>query len=189
MSSATSKHHLDDATPETAQALAWRAGGSEDDTIVMDTGGEVNLFDRLQGVPWFAACTGEQLEAVVRLAERLHIDEGEVILREGRLGRELFVILEGSVVVTRAGRVVNEWGPGDYFGELAAIEGMPRSATVTAATNLEVLIVGPREFDAMMDIPGVRNALLVGMARRIREADDKLAAYAESVAEADRRTQ
>jgi CRP-like cAMP-binding protein len=189
VSSATSKHHLDDATPETAQALAWLAGGSEDDTIVMDTGGEVNLFDRLQGVPWFAACTGEQLEAVVRLAERLHIDEGEVILREGRLGRELFVILEGSVVVTRAGRVVNEWGPGDYFGELAAIEGMPRSATVTAATNLEVLIVGPREFDAMMDIPGVRNALLVGMARRIREADDKLAAYAESGAEADRRTQ
>jgi len=148
---------------------------------VTSDGGKVSLIDRLQGVPWFAACTDEQLEAVARLAERLHIDEGEVILREGRLGRELFVILEGSVAVTRAGRVVNEWGAGDYFGELAAIEGVPRSATVTATTDLDVLIVGPREFDAMMDIPGVRNALLVGMARRIREADDKLAAYAEGV--------
>jgi CRP-like cAMP-binding protein len=162
--------------------------GSKDVTVT-NNGGKVSLMDRLQGVPLFAACTEEQLEAVFRLAERLHIDEGEVVLREGRLGRELFVILEGSVVVTRAGRVVNEWGAGDYFGELAAIEGVPRSATVTATTDLEVLIVGPREFDAMMDIPGVRNALLVGMARRIREADDKLAAYEDGGAEADGKTE
>jgi CRP-like cAMP-binding protein len=156
---------------------------------VTSNDGKVSLIDRLQGVPWFAACTAEQLEAVVRLAERLHIDAGEVILREGRLGRELFVILKGSVVVTRAGRVVNEWGVGDYFGELAAIEGVPRTATVTATTDLDVLIVGPREFDAMMDIPGVRNALFMAMARRIREADDMLDAYAEDTAGADRRAE
>lgn len=156
---------------------------------VVSNGCEKALIDRLHGVPWFAACTQEQLAAVAQEAERLHIDEGEVILREGRLGRELFVILEGSVVVTRAGRIVNQWGAGDYFGELAAIEGAPRNATVTATTDLEVLIVGPREFDAMMDIPGVRNALLVGMARRIRDADDKLAAYAENENAENLRTQ
>jgi hypothetical protein len=50
---------------------------------------------------------------------------------------------------------------------------------VTAASDLDVLIVGPREFEAMMEIPGFRNALLVGMSRRIRDADDKLAEYAE----------
>jgi CRP/FNR family transcriptional regulator, cyclic AMP receptor protein len=153
---------------------------------VTSKGGERNLTARLHGVPWFAACSDEQLAEVARLAERLRIDQGEVILREGRLGRELFVILEGSVVVTRAGRVVNQWGAGDYFGELAAIEGAPRSATVAATTDLDVLIVGPREFDAMMDIPGVRNALLVGMARRIRQADDKLAAYADAEDRGDR---
>jgi CRP-like cAMP-binding protein len=107
------------------------------------------------------------------------VQEGEVILREGRLGRELFIILDGTVVVTKAGRVVNQWGPGGYFGELAAIEGVPRNATVTATSDLDVLIVGPREFEAMMDIPGFRNALLVGMSRRIREADDKLAEFAD----------
>ncbi len=146
---------------------------------VLSNGGETSSIGRLHSVPWFAACTDEQLVQVVQLAERLRIDAGEVILREGRLGRELFVILEGSVVVTREGRVVNEWGAGDYFGELAAIEAAPRSATVTATTDLDVLIVGPRELDAMMDIPGFRNSLLVGMVRRIREADDKLAAYAD----------
>jgi CRP-like cAMP-binding protein len=113
------------------------------------------------------------------MAERLRVQDGEVILREGRLGRELYIILEGTVVVTRAGRAVNEWGPGDYFGELAAIEAGPRNATVTATSDLDVLIIGPRELEAMMEIPGFRNALLVGMSRRIREADDKLAAIAE----------
>ncbi len=131
----------------------------------------------LQGVPWFAACTEEQLHQVAGIAERLHIQAGEVILREGRLGRELFVILEGTATVARAGRVVNVRHAGDYFGELAAIEAVPRSATVTATTDLEVLIVGPREFEAMMEIPGFRNALLTGMSRRIRAADDRLAAY------------
>ena len=133
----------------------------------------------LHGVPWFAACTEEQLREVERLAERLGVQAGEVILREGRLGRELFVILTGTVTVTRAGRVVNLLGPGDYFGELAAIEAAPRSATVTATSDLEVLIIGPREFESIMAIPGFRNALFTGMSRRIREADDRLAAYAE----------
>jgi CRP-like cAMP-binding protein len=135
---------------------------------------------RLQGVPWFAACTEEQLFEMARIAERLRIQAGEVILREGRLGRELFVILEGTATVTREDRVVNILHAGDYFGELSAIEALPRSATVHATTDLDVLIVGPREFETMMEIPGFRNALLSGMSRRIREADDRLAAYEET---------
>ncbi len=135
--------------------------------------------EHLQGVPWFAACTEEQLLEMARIAERLRIQAGEVILREGRLGRELFVILDGTATVTRAGRVVNILYAGDYFGELAAIEAVPRSATVHATTDLDVLIVGPREFETMMEIPGFRNAILSGMSRRIREADDRLAAYEE----------
>ena len=133
----------------------------------------------LQGVPWFAACTEEQLREAAQLAERLQVGAGEVILREGRLGRELFVILSGTATVTRAGRVVNLLEAGDYFGELAAIEPAPRSATVTATSDLDVLIIGPREFEAIMDIPGFRNALFTGMSRRIRQADDRLAAYAD----------
>jgi CRP-like cAMP-binding protein len=141
-------------------------------------GGRVGS-ETLHGVPWFASCTEEQLHEVTRLAERLQVHADEVILREGRLGRELFVIVSGTATVTRAGRVVNLLGPGDHFGEMGAIEAAPRTATVTATTDLDVLIIGPREFEAIMDIPGFRNALLTAMSRRIREGDDRLAVYAD----------
>ena len=68
--------------------------------------------------------------------------------------------MEGTATVTHEGNVVNILRAGDYFGDLAAIEAVPRSATVEATTDLEVLIVGPREFESMMEVPGFRNALL-----------------------------
>ena len=140
-------------------------------------GGANGVSAGLHGVPWFSGCTDAELAEVAALCERLTVEADEVILREGRLGRELFVIVEGNATATRDGVVVNVLGPGDYFGELAAIEAAPRSATVTATTELDVLVIGSREFDAIMSIPAIRNALLRGMSRRIREADDRLSAY------------
>ncbi len=78
--------------------------------------------DRLKAVDQFAGCTREQLRDVVRLAERVEVGEGEILTREGRIGREFFLILSGSVGVTQKGRRVNTLGPGDFFGELAAFE-------------------------------------------------------------------
>jgi CRP-like cAMP-binding protein len=151
------------------------AGG---DTVGREGQEPVDLT-RIHSVPWFYACTEEQLAEVARLSERLEVHAEEVLTKEGRVGRELFIILEGTATVTRLGRVINVLGAGDYFGELAAIDPAPRSATVTATTDLEVLIIGPREFEAMTEIPGFRNALLTGMSQRLRQADDQLAAYAE----------
>jgi CRP/FNR family transcriptional regulator, cyclic AMP receptor protein len=132
--------------------------------------------DRLRAVDRLHDCTDAQLKEVARLAERVHVGAGEVLAREERIGREFFLILDGRVAVTQKGRQVNALGPGDFFGELAAMNPGPRNATVTAVSELDVLIIGPREFAAMAAIPGFRDALFRSMAGRLRSVDAKLTA-------------
>lgn len=132
--------------------------------------------DRLKSVDHFRKCTKAQLRGVARLAEHIKVNQGEILVREGQTGREFFLILAGTVGVTQAGRRVNTLGPCDFFGELAALSRGPRNATVTALSDLELLIIGPREFNAMAQIPGFRDALLTRMANRLRVVDARLAA-------------
>jgi CRP/FNR family transcriptional regulator, cyclic AMP receptor protein len=134
------------------------------------------IIDRLKAVDLLEGCTHAQLEEVARLADRVQVGEGEVLAREGRIGREFFLILSGWVAVTQSGRRVNTLGQGNFFGELAAMDHGPRNATVTALCDLDVLIIGPREFSAMADIPGFRDALFRSLASRLRTADALLAA-------------
>ena len=137
--------------------------------------GTEETISRLQGVDLLRSCTPDQLREVAHLAERVQVGEGEVLAREGRIGREFFLILSGSVVVTQMGRRVNILGAGEFFGELSAMDPGPRSATVTALTELDVLIIGPRELSAMSDIPGFRGALFRSMARRLRAVEARVA--------------
>jgi CRP-like cAMP-binding protein len=153
---------------------------------VVSTLGRQATIDRLKTVEPLRDCTRPQLEEVARLAERVQVGEGEVLAREGRIGREFFLILSGTVAVTQKGRRVNTLGPGDFFGELAAMNPGPRNATVTALSDLDVLIIGPREFAAMADVPGFRDALLKSMARRLRTVDARLAAALEEKEAASR---
>jgi CRP-like cAMP-binding protein len=143
---------------------------------VVSTQGSQATVERLKAVEPLRDCTEAQLVEVARLAERIQVGAGEVLAREGRIGREFFLILSGTVAVTQKGRRVNTLGPGDFFGELAALNPGPRNATVTALSDLDVLIIGPREFAAMADIPGFRDALFKSMAGRLRTMDARHAA-------------
>ena len=143
---------------------------------MVSTLGTQATVDRLQAVDQLRDCTRAQLQEVARLAERIQVVEGEVMTKEGRIGREFFLILSGTVEVTQKGRRVNTLGPGDFFGELAALNPGPRNATVTARSDVDVLIIGPREYATMADIPGFRDALMKSMARRLRTVDARLAA-------------
>jgi CRP-like cAMP-binding protein len=132
--------------------------------------------DRLKSIDQFRFCTNAQLRKVARLAEHVKIDQGKVVVTERQTDRELFLILTGTVEVTQAGRRVNALGPCDFFGELGALNRGTRSATVTALSDLELLVIGPREFDSLAQIPGFRNALLKRMANRLRIVDARLTA-------------
>jgi MFS family permease len=88
----------------------------------------------LTGVPLFAPLPGTSLEHIAGRLVPLRIDPGTVIVREGDAGDRFYVIVEGEVEVTAEGKPITTQGPGGYFGEIALLKDVPRTATVTAKT-------------------------------------------------------
>src|SRR5437899_7493769 len=83
----------------------------------------------LAAVPIFAELSGRQLQRLVRSAVVYEYGPGEVMVKEGAAGQTLFVLLEGRAKVTRGGRTIRRLGPGDFFGEVAVMDGRPRTAS------------------------------------------------------------
>ena len=132
---------------------------------------------RLANVPLFRACSKQDLRLIARLADSDTCHAGDVLVQEGNRGNERFVIVNGQAEVSHSGTAVATLEAGDYFGELAVLHPAPRTATVTAITDMEVLIVTPRELAILIsDVPLFARKLLTGMAGRIQEADAHAAA-------------
>jgi CRP/FNR family transcriptional regulator, cyclic AMP receptor protein len=130
------------------------------------------FIDHLQQVPLFAACSRKDLQLVARRAEDVRVPTGKALISEGETGHEFFVILEGTARVSRHGRKIATLGPGDGFGELALLERAPRNSTIVAETDMELVVLGQREFAGLIDeVPGFARKLLAGMAKRLRDAD------------------
>ena len=131
------------------------------------------FIDHLQQVPLFAACSRKDLQLVAKRAEDVRVPAGKALVTEGETGHEFFVILErhGPGAAGTAARSPT-LGPGAAFGELALLEKAPRNATVIAETDMELVVLGQREFAGLIDeVPGFARKLLAGMAHRLREAD------------------
>src|SRR5947199_5727185 len=140
--------------------------------------GRDNYLDHLARVPMFSACSKKELEKIGRASDEIHVDPGHVLVEEGKPGHEFFLILDGTANVLRNGRKVATLGRGQYFGELSLLDRGPRSATVKAATDLDVLVLGQREFGGVLDsVPALSRKLLAAMASRLREADTKALAH------------
>jgi CRP-like cAMP-binding protein len=130
------------------------------------------FVDHLQQVSLFAACSRKDLQLVAKQADDLNVPAGKALVTEGQPGHEFFVILNGTARVTRQGRKVATLGPGDAFGELALLEKAPRNATVVAETDMELAVLGQREFAGILDnVPGFARKMLAGVGKRLREAD------------------
>jgi len=120
----------------------------------------------------FSACTRKELGLVGQRAEKVTIPKGSTVVHEGKTGREFFIIIEGTAKVTRNGRKVASLTAGDHFGELALFERVPRNASVTATSDLDVVLLDRREFSGLLnEVPTLAFKLLQGMAGRLREAD------------------
>jgi CRP-like cAMP-binding protein len=131
-------------------------------------------LEHLANVKMFSSLNKKELRLVERACDIVKVKPGTPIVREGQIGHEFYLILEGEASVTKDGQKVATLGPGNYFGEMALLDGGPRSASVVADDEVEVAVIGQREFLGVLDqVPPVAHKLLENMARRLREADSR----------------
>lgn len=131
-------------------------------------------LERLAQVPAFRALSPAQLQALGKQADTLPVAAGAVLIRQGDVGQECFVVLSGEVSVTVDGAEVAVLGDGAVFGELALIDPAPRDATVTTLSPVEVLVIGAQRFAPLLEeVPQLARQIMVGLARRLREADQE----------------
>ena len=135
-------------------------------------------LDHLGKVPLFSACSKKELQTIARAADDVEVQAGKVLVEEGKPGHEFFLIINGSASVKRGKKEIVKLGPGQYFGELALLDRGPRSASVIAKDDMELLVLGQREFAGVIDeVPTLAHKLLTSMAKRLREADAKAYAH------------
>lgn len=128
----------------------------------------INLSD----LHFFAQLPDDARARMRDLAEELTAEAGAVLTEQGAVGREAFVIQSGQAEVTVSGARVATIGPGSLVGEMAIIDRRPRSATVTALTDMELLRFDAPGFLAILhDLPEFAVAKLARHSEETREAN------------------
>jgi CRP-like cAMP-binding protein len=123
---------------------------------------------RLASIPLFADLDDEQRAAVAAKLEERHVASGEHLSHEGGAGYFFFVIDSGAARVTRDGVTLTEFGPGDYFGEVAIFKTLRRTATVTTTEPTTLFAMFGADFAQLVaEIPSLHVAIDQALAERI----------------------
>ena len=141
--------------------------------------GQNTKVEALKRAPLFEGLTRKQLALVARLTDDLEVPPGTVLCKEGSVGHEFFVIIDGDADVRSRRKRINKIGPGDFFGEVALLEHVKRTATVTALTTLKFFVVSDQAFRSLLDSdPDVQRRILLVLARRVApDAQDPTLAH------------
>ena len=128
--------------------------------------------ERLARIPLFEGLSKRQLSQVSSLMTPLDLKAGKVLARQGEVGREFLILLEGQVEVARDGKIIAVRGPGDFIGEIALLDNRPRTATVTARTDVVVEVLNRGEFASLLaEAPELSAQVMATMARRLAALD------------------
>lgn len=134
-------------------------------------------IDLLRNVPLFGGLSQRHLSEIARHADEVSVDQGKVLARQGAIGREFLVIVDGSARVEQNGRLIAQLATGNFFGEMSLIDGRPRTATVIAETPMVLLCIHVRSFGHLLEsVPGLQRKLLLTLCERLRDADAAIAA-------------
>jgi CRP/FNR family cyclic AMP-dependent transcriptional regulator len=129
------------------------------------------VASELSKVPMFANCSQRELQTVARAVREVDHKAGTEIAREGEPGIGLFIITKGSATVSIGGRKKGSIQPGEFFGEIALLDGGPRTATVTADTDVKLLGLTEWVFRGLLqEHPSIAVKTLQAMAARLRNA-------------------
>jgi CRP-like cAMP-binding protein len=124
--------------------------------------------DLLKSVPLFAGCTKSELKQLASSTDEVDLREGYVLMREGRPGREFFVLIDGNVRVTANDKKVADLSGGDWFGEIALLTKVPRTATITAASDVRALVLTDRSFRRVVEtMPSIALKVLASVGDRL----------------------
>jgi len=110
-----------------------------------------NFSNEINQVPLFSELSRNEIKSLKMLMTEIGISSGRTVVREGDVGREFMIILSGTASVSKQGNKFATLGPGDFFGELSLLGKGPRSATVTAETDMQLKALNRREFATMLD--------------------------------------
>jgi len=125
-------------------------------------------IDLLKQVPLFAGCSKAELREVALSTDEIDLRDGHVLTREGRPGREFFILVEGTANVTQDGKEIAELKHGDWFGEIALLTHRPRTATVTATSPVRVLVLTDRAFRRVVEtMPRIALKVLASVGQRL----------------------
>jgi CRP/FNR family transcriptional regulator, cyclic AMP receptor protein len=128
------------------------------------------LTGLLKTVPIFSACTNKEIASIGRIVKEVDFAPGRVICREGETGVGLHVVVEGETKVQIGGRTRRRLGPGAFFGEIALLDGGPRTATVIAETPVKTLAIPAWSFKGVIKSqPSLALKMLEETCRRLRQ--------------------
>jgi CRP/FNR family transcriptional regulator, cyclic AMP receptor protein len=131
-------------------------------------------LELLGNVRLFSPCNKRELARIAALVDEVEAPKGKVLVRQGDTGQECFVVVEGKAKATIRGKGTAVLGPGSFFGEMSLLDRGPRSATVTAETDMRLLVLGSREFSTLInEVPPVAVRIMRGLAERLRSAEPR----------------
>jgi len=132
-------------------------------------------LENLAEIPLFSALNKRDLQRIAKASNEVTIEAGRVMVDQGDMGREAFVIIDGTATVSRNGRKVGTVGPGAAVGEMSLLDHGPRTARVVADTEVTALVLSAREFGGVIEeVPGLAHKLLGQLASRVRELDRQI---------------
>jgi len=132
-------------------------------------------LELLRLVPLFSGLSQRHLNAIAKVTDEVVVVAGKVLTRQGETGLELILIVDGTARVEASGKEIARRGSGGVIGEMALLDGRPRSATVIAATSMTLLVIERKAFDRLLEtVPGLARKLLIELSSRLREADEAL---------------